>query len=524
MKKITYILASLSLLSCFSCGKDFLDISPYDKKVVGNFYKTPDDAFQALVAAYDVLQWGDYDNIIMLSEVSSDDCFGGCGASDDQRYQVWDDFLDYGFFDPHVGTWKRYYTGIYRTNIFLKYVDNVDWGDQSELKNRYISECRFLRAYYYFDLVRLFGNVPLLTEILDVDELNVPQADPADVYKVIGEDLKFAIENMPSVPYQQIPTTEYGRITKWAAEALMGRVYLYYTGYYNQPDLVGVVTKPDVRDYIDDVINNSGYALIDTFPQLWIQALDKFVGEDNIETVFPIKYTIKGYGDANLQDGNRWETMIGLRNQTIVPYANGWGAATINSKLFLEWPKGDTRRDATIIAWDSLGIVYNQSDQREYTGYNWKKLLVIANPDGTNSTTAGGGNFMYDNPNDQPEIRFADVLLMGAELHLDDNLTLAQTYFDRIRDRAFLDNTHRITLTGDQAGKSIIMEERRWELACEGLRYWDLLRQGLDVAKAAIDCGDPYPVTFRPETKGLYSIPQSEIDLSDGVLLQNPGW
>ena len=83
MKKINYILASFSLLSCLSCGENFLDVSPYDKKVVGNFYKTPADAFEALVAAYDVLQWGGYDNILMLSEVASDNCFGGCGASDD---------------------------------------------------------------------------------------------------------------------------------------------------------------------------------------------------------------------------------------------------------------------------------------------------------------------------------------------------------------------------------------------------------------------------------------------------------
>ena len=533
MKRINIFLAFITMLSYISCEKDFLDRYPYDKKVVGNFYKTPQDAYEALVAAYDVLQGSvvgdnDYDNIILISEIASDDCYGGAGANDDYRLQVWDDFQNV-FISPHDLQWRKYYRGIYRANVFLENVANVEWGTSEDLKNRFISEARFLRAYFYFDLVRMFGHVPLLTEVADAENLKIPQADPADVYTFIAEDLKFAIDNLPAVPYQSMSTDEYGRVTKWAAEALLSRVFLYYTGYYNQGDIAGIVTKSDVRAYIDDIIDNSGHALVDTFEHLWQYSFENFVGEDNKETVFAIKYTYKDFGDNTKRDGNRWQVMIGLRNQVIIPYGNGWGAATVNPKLWNEYDTNDTRREGTILGWDELGITFVTRDQREYTGYNWRKFVPLTDTLGNLITENYGGNLMRDNYFDYPVIRYSDVLLMGAELHLDDNLSLAQSYYDQVRDRAFLDEEHRISLTNDAAGKSLIMEERRWELALEGHRYWDLLRQGgladnLGVAKAAIDCSDPYAVTFRPETEGVFEIPPTQIELSDGVLIQNPGW
>jgi hypothetical protein len=533
MKKINIFLAVIVLFSYISCEEDFLDRYPYDKKVVGNFYQTPKDAFEALVAAYDVLQGGnvsdnDYDNIILISEIASDNCFGGAGANDDYRLQVWDDF-EPRYYNPHALQWQKYYRGIYRTNVFLENVDNVEWGSSEHLKNRYIAEARFLRAYFYFDLIRLFGHVPLLTEVLDAGSLAVPQADPAEVYEFIAEDLAFAIDNLPAIPYQSIPSSEYGRVTKWAAEGLLARVFLYYTGYYNQNDIAGIVTKSDARAYIDDIVNNSGYALVDTFEHLWHYSFEKFVGEDNIESVFAIKFTYKDFGDNTKRDGNRWQVMIGLRNQIIIPYGRGWGAATVNPGLWNAYDTSDTRREGTILGWDELGLSFTTDDQREYTGYNWRKFCPLTDSLGNLITQELGGDFMRDNYFDYPVIRFSDVLLMGAELHLDDNLSLAQSYFDEVRDRAFLDDQHRITLTNDASGMDLIMEERRFELALEGHRYYDLLRQGglagnLSVAKAAIDCIEPYSVTFKPETEGIFEIPPPQIELSEGTLIQNPGW
>lgn len=528
MKKI-YLALIILITLCWSCGEEWLDVDPYGQKVVGNFYQTPEDALQALVAAYDVLQWSYYDHILQISEAASDNCFGGCGASDDQRYQVWDDFITYGFYNPHDECWAKYWTGIYRCNVLLQNIGNVeDWGSEPELENRYIAEARFLRAYYYFDLVRLWGNVPLLSTLLDVENLNVPPSPPAEVYTLISEDLVYAINNIEAIPYQQIPSIEYGRITKWAAEALLGRVYLYYTDYYGESDLAGVVTRNQVTDYIDDIINNSGYDLVNNYNNLWRQTLDGFVGEDNVETVFPIKYTYKALGDENLHDGNNWQVMIGPRNQTIETFANGWGACTVNPALYHAFEDGDTRRDASILAWDELGLAFDQSDQREYTGYNWRKFVPVWDTvNNEHTTVALGGNYITDNPDDKPEIRFAEVLLIGAELHLADDMALAQQYFDKVRNRAFAGSAPAITVS-----KQAILEERRFELAFEGHRYWDVLRQGMDIANDIIDWDEsdeyfdeaPYPVNFRPETMGLFEVPRSQIDLSQGTLIQNPGW
>ncbi len=135
---------------------------------------------------------------------------------------------------------------------------------------------------------------------------------------------------------------------------------------------------------------------------------------------------------------------------------------------------------------------------------------------GPDRPDANGGDFQIDNFDNYPVIRFSDVLLMGAELNLSTNLAKAQGYYDRIRDRAFFNNSHRNSLTNDANGMKLIMNERWLELALEGHRYWDLLRQGLTVAKQAIDnnTNDQFKVTFRSETKGLFEIPQTQIGLS----------
>ncbi|MFC2138576.1 RagB/SusD family nutrient uptake outer membrane protein [Bacteroidota bacterium] len=561
MKKITILLLIFILISGISCKEDFLNRYPYDKKVVGNFYQTPTDAFEALVAVYDGLQYTpnnpDFTHVIQMTEISSDNCFGGAGTGDDLNLQVFDNFIQ-GLVELNGVQWEKSYRGIYKANVFLQEVENIDWGSQVSLKNRYIGEARFLRAYQYFDLVRIFGNIPLVDKVL-VENFDIPQADPADVYKFIAEDLLFAIENCSDSPYESIPLAEYGRVTKWAAEALLARAFLFYTGYYNKPDLAGVVTKDQVRGYIRDIIDNGHFGLVENFEHLWHYSRDNFVGEDNIETVFAIKYTYKALADPETYDGARWQIMVGLRVRPVPPYGTGWGAATVNQKLWDEWNDDDTRKVGTIVDlrnhfwitsngdtvkramdFDGDGVytdsIYWQNDStttREYTGYNWRKFcpLTLSNDSSINLTESMGANFSLDNFFDWAVIRYSDVLLMAAELYLDSDIGFAQSCFDQVRYRAFNDHNHYSTLTNDDAGKDLILEERRWEFALEGHRYWDLLRHdglagNLATAKQEIDNNEPEPfdVEFRTETEGLYRIPQRQITLSEGLLKQNPGW
>lgn len=521
MKKIFFAIVLLGVFG--ACKKSFLDRTPIASKVEEDFYKTPADAFQALVSAYSVLDISGYGNIALSSEIASDNCFGG-GGNADNGFKQWDRFQTYN--DHNTDAWTKYYQGIYRANVLLQKIEGVSFGNDTATKRQYIAEAHFLRAYFYFDLVRMFGHVPLITQPIEGSNYYVPQASADSVYMTIAADLKMAIAGCMSTSFSSMSSANYGRATKWAAEALLGRVYLYYTGYYGKNDLAGVYTKQDALAALKDVIANSGYGLVDKYANLFrASGAGSFAGQNNKEGVFVIQYTNAGLGNWNQQNGNRMQVMVGIRSQVIEPYYKGWGGATVNPKLWNAYESGDSRKTASIISIADEGLTsqYSLSDQYQYTGYFWKKYtpLYAGRPD------SSGGDFQIDNYDNYVAIRYADVLLMASELSLATDLSGAQTYYDAVRDRAFGDNLHHKALTNDANGVKLLMEERRFELALEGLRYWDLLRQGLDAAKQAIDntsSNSDFTVSFPLATKGLFEIPQSQVNLSNGTLIQNPGF
>ncbi|RAI99833.1 SusD-like starch-binding protein associating with outer membrane [Chitinophaga skermanii] len=523
MKKISLFIIIAGMLS--ACGKNFLDIQPVDKKTIENFYQTPDDAFAGLVSAYSVLNWDGYGNILLTTEIASDNSHGGGGASDNGLRQ-WD--RSEKIYDHNAAAWTKYYTGIYRANVLLENIERVDFKGNDAQKNMYIAEAKFLRAYYYFDVVRMFGHVPLVTKPLKTGEYYVKQASPDSVYAQIATDLNESIPHLLNKKYSEYTSTEYGRATKWAAEALLARVYLYYTGYYNKPDLAGIVNKSNMLTNLADVINNSGYDLVEKYGNIFrasAASTAEYAGQNSKEGIFNIQYTYKGLKDGNERNGNRVQVMIGIRSQNLLPYYTGWGAATINPKTWNAFEAGDTRKlaSAISIAEEGFGNVYSLGDQVQYTGLFQKKYTPLNDKKPEDL----GGDFQIDNYDNYLAIRFSDVLLMAAELNLDVNLGTAQTYYDRVRDRAFGDQTHRKTLVAGATGVKLIMDERRFEFVGEGLRYWDLLRQGLNTAKAAIDntsSDATLNVNFRVETKGLFAIPESQINLSNGTIVQNEGW
>jgi starch-binding outer membrane protein, SusD/RagB family len=530
MNKLRIYLLTAFSLTAGSCGDSFLDTEPMTQVTDGNFYKTPADAYKALVGCYDGLQiiWSDGISFPVASEVFSDNTFGGTGNADGFGYQMIDEFdkarstADASLFN---GNWTNYFKAVYRCNVLLSKVEQIDWTGDEELKAVYESETRFIRAFLYFDMVRLWGNIPLVTA---PTAENIPQAEPSEVYKVIAEDLEFAIANLPAVAFASQPAATYGRVTKWAAESLAARVFLYYTGYYGQTDVAGVITKAEALGYAEDVIANSGHGLVENFEDLWPAAsVDTYAGENNKEVIFSIKYTYTSDYDGNV-DGNHWMVMNGMREQSVYPYGNGWGGATVNGRLWDAYAANDSRRGASIISIEDEEIDFeNQSKQREYTGYYNKKYTPMVDGEGNSlAVELGGTNFMIGQYQDYFSIRFADVLLMAAEL----GSPGAQTYFDDVRERAY-----KTGYTSIPVSKENIMKERRLEFALEGLRYWDLLRQGVQVAAEAIaettevlNGGSPETKTISAskilETKGLQQIPNAQITLSDNVLKQNAGW
>jgi starch-binding outer membrane protein, SusD/RagB family len=537
MKKILYIVTvtvGVALIST-SCMDDFLDVEPMTSVLDNNFYKTPADAEMALIGCYDGYQRTSSNGnqaFYVTSEVLSDNTFGGTGHTDGRGYQVLDRFdkgqslSDNNLFN---GTWADYYSAIFRCNALLTRIEDVNFNGDDVAKNRIIGEARFLRAILYFDLVRLFERVPLLTAPTSA---NVPQSEAVETYKLIAEDLKFAAANIPADAYPKANAAQNdGRVTSYAAKALLARVYLFYTGYYGVDDLG--VTSAEVLAGLEDVIASNEYALVAEFKSLWPAAsyvpaaeneLDRsaYAGEGNSEVVFAQKFNSTQDYNGNV-DGNRWLVMMGLRNTDASPYGRGWGACTVNPRLVTEFAVDDERKVASIIDIEGESIdEFDIEDQREYTGYTNKKYSPTSLPDGT-SNTGGGNDFQISQDQDFIVIRYADVLLMAAEMGSPN----AQGYYDEVRLRA--------GLTSRAANEANILEERKFEFAFEGLRYWDLLRQGLSTAASTIaqtedvlsgNESDEVVITEANilATRGFMQIPNTQITLSNGVLIQNPGW
>lgn len=558
--KLIYLCMAALLGATTSCSDTFLDNKPITTQTAQGYFQSPKNALEGLTGCYNALLLDGWANLYFITTIASDEAFagGGQGESTSGVPFGWDEFKEAGALNQNSDIWAHRYTSIFRCNSLLENLNTVNWGDNASLSNQYAAEARFLRAFYYFDLVRFFGKVPLITS--SVVDIKTPQADPEAVYALIANDLKFAIENLPATAYASIPSSNYGHATKWAAESLMARVFLFYTGRYSKSDLVGVVDKTTALGYVEDVINNGGYGLVSEFKNLWpvssVSGTGTYAGEDNKETIFSIKYTWGAHWGSG---GNKWLISMGLRwhDGTPAPYSWGWGQGTVSKKYGENvFEAGDLRKAATVISVaDELenststfnsdgtvnhkGAAFNSTQFADYTGYFNKKYVPLS-VQGVDKTSgkptfkeypislSESNNAQVDQSQDWVIIRYADVLLMAAEL----GSTNAQTYLDKIRDRAFGDEAHRIPVSIDN-----IRKERQRELALEGIRYWDLLRYGSSVAAQEIN-GDEVVkeggvdktkhIVFDTTKDGLFQIPNDEIDKSfiDGThyLVQNPGW
>lgn len=562
MNKIKINVLAMSLaggLCMTSCSDSFLDTSSKTESTTGTFYKSENDAWRALIGCYD--GWRQTTSaqgfaIYLASTIMSDECFGGTGNADGYGYQAVDRFdqsispSDVNFY---ASEWKNYYAALYRCNSLLSYEEQINWTDEAK-HGLYMGECRAIRAILYFDMVRFWGNIPLFTE--PVNE-NREQADPKDVFKVIFDDLKYAVENIPADAYPKANAAQNdGHVTRYAAEALLARAYLFYTGYYGaEPE---GVTKADALAAVEDIIASGEFSLIPEFKNLWPGASagiaeigdsetlqGTYTGDGNAETVLAQKFTnTQDYNGNN--DGNRWLVMLGMRGINYAPYGKGWGGCTVNPLFVKKFGNGDARLAASVIDIDGEGISkiddfekYHKKDQREYTGFVVKKYAPLCFKDGTSASKIdGSGDFQTSQHQDYVVVRYSDVLLMAAELGSPN----AQKYFNMVRERAYTtaDADGKLVLSSKYSevavSKESIINERALEFAFEGIRYFDLLRQGVDYAANAIainnvevlNGGNPATVTISAEnikkTKGLAQIPSTQITLSNGVLKQNAGW
>lgn len=561
-------LGVIALGTLSSCGDDWMDVASKTESDSNNFYKSQEDGLRSLYACYDgwqrTVSGGPSEDpsidftVYQLTETMSDECFGGTGNTDPRNTQILDRFdltQAPSYTDLNNGLWTAYYKAIFRCNEFIDKAEGITWDDENA-KKTYLGETHALRALCYFDMVRLWENIPLLEHATkDI----VPQAAPDSVYALVISDLKYAIENIPANAYpKKDAATNDGHVTKYGAEAILARTYLYYRGYYGkEPDELGL-TKADALAACEDIINSGEFKLVPRFKDLWPASSDdksggyvglwahensSWAGAGNSETVLSMKFNYTQDYNGNA-DGNLFQKMVGMRTGKCAydRYGQGWGGCTVTPEAASAYSTGDTRRSASIIDASQLsGYEDNYiADQREYTGYFTKKYTPLskhaAAGDGTilHYTEGVGVDFQISQFQDWVLVRYADVLLMAAELGSPN----AQTYFDEVRKRAYTEDDG-TTVSGNYsqqaATKENIMKERKLEFAFEGIRYWDELRQGLEHAANEIagswsvkDGGANATVSIDAQNiinkRGLIQIPNTQITLSNGLLKQNPGW
>ena len=572
MKKILYFAAVAVCASLVSC-ESFLDTTNYWSKTTEDFPANQADAEQILTGIYNNLNVSIGNNVhqnhFLWSLAASDDCLGGGGAND-QAMQAHDLLLNFGA-NLYEGFYKDRYTGIARANVAIETFANCGL-DEATL-NQYLGEAYFLRAWYYYELASMFGNIPCpVTSSADATQ---PQISGEALWGQILQDAKTAADIMPST----VTDRGNGHVDKYCAEALLGRAYLFYSGFYGDEDVTlpngETLTKADVQAAITDCVNNSGYSLVPEYHNLWSYTNRICVEDDlspwkgngyeyvnndggvNPEAMFIIKFNTQPSWGTTIGYSNQTALFMGVRGQSAdqdhFPFGTGWGMCPVNPSLVADWKAtepNDPRLDASIISVDKWNYKFGGDSNIQETGYYqtktmpvigrksdgsgfWKSYVNEMYP-GLTWSEGNEDNFQLNLIDDMVMIRFAEVLLMDAELNGN------QASFDAVRARAGLPSK---PLTEEN-----LRNERRWELAFEGVRYGDMRRYGEAYAVAALDkqegvaCynsgvqGTNHAAQFNggygqrySKTKGFVALPSAQLSLSASAgeqykYQQNEGW
>jgi len=562
----TVVASAMLFTSCES----FLDTESITKKNTSNYPQTVGDAQQVLAGIYNnlnVVNANPQSSYLYAAELASDDRFGG-GGENDKQMQAEDLLMNYGP-DMLGQFWKDRYAGINRANTAILTLGNCTGYSDDNQKNQMLGEAYFLRAYYYYELASLYGNIPLVLDLaLEVH----PQVTPDVMWGQICTDLKKAVDLMPA---NKFGTLASGHVDKWTAEAMLGRAFLFYTGYYSKADVTLAdgttkLTTADVSALIDDCVKNSGYSLVPDYRNLWAYTNRltkerysftkgkglKWVEDDkavNPEAMFMIKFSEFASWSTTIGYSNGYALHMGMRGGqdygNTFPFGQGWGAGPVASNLWKDWAAAeptDKRRAASICDIPTELPNYKKGgwadfvQETDYYGKKWSPITcrtVDAKGDSTYNVgfdvvmynyTAQLTNMQLSNIHDLVLLRFAEVLLMQSELEKNvDGI-------NKVRARAGLPA---ISVYSDDALRS----ERRWELNCEGVRWNDIRRW--HIAETALAAQNNQPTYFKgvadvnatahngggyvaryKATGGFFPIPQTQISLSAGLYKQNPGW
>ncbi len=498
IKILGVLLAGTMLISC----NKWVDYNPKDDFKITDleYFKSEADYRSTAVGAYAPLQW--LNQIVPIGDIISDNSVtGGESASDVLSLQQINNFTHTSVNGTTADLWQSCYEGINRANYMQQYKDKNPAGTTITFvgKDALYGEVYFVRAYYYFTLVKMFGGVPLFTDrrLTLADQGTLKRATATDVYKQIETDLASAIAVLPAVQ------VEKGRATKYAAQALLGKVLLYQNKF------------APAAAMLDNVINSNAFSLVADFNSIFLPS-----GENGPESVFEIQYSngsaTYDWGHVTRGQGNYSVQQCGIRGlngSAAMPYSPGWSTNLPTQNLAAAYTAGDKRKAVTVLdieayktANPAFNITYQVAPYQNTGLYNQKYLP-------RKGETSGQIELNYSN--NFRTIRYADVLLMAAEAYNKSaNDLKAQTYLNLVRRRAFGNTLNDITATGNTLYDAILAE-RRLETAMEGDRFFDLVRTG----KATVVLG---PLGFVAGKHELFPIPQGEVELAG--LTQNPGY
>ena len=575
----------LAVLAVASCEK-FLDTVSYTESNTSNYPASAQDAMQLVTGIYAALNQASYEpsaHSFIANLTMSDECFGG-GGQDDYEIQAYDHFL---YFEPNaqLDFWTPYYSGITRANMAIANLDKVE---DEELRNQLLGEAWFLRSFFLFDLTQQFGEIPLVATVPNsVSEAAVYPAPGTieEIYGNIAAGLKKAIEIMPNQKWNQC-VSGLRHATKWDAEALLARVYLFYTGFYSDKNGENINALPLVdtetfeiinetigKDYVisklEDCIANSGHSLVSDFRLMWpyMNSVTKpqytyakdipgtWITDDvNPEEMFSICYSNVAESSRNR---NKFDQYLGVRKRSnyevnAFPFSRGYGMATVNPYVWTQWDieePGDLRKAASIYnvndeMADPSKYSWGNDNQMEESGFWQKKYQAwgaVVNGSfwyefSSVSDYGGGGSDLGrgHSPQNVQIIRFADVLLMHSELTDGKTIYNGKSGMNAVRAR--------VGLPDKAYSVDALRMERKHELAFEGIRYNDMRRYGKAYCLAALktqlgqpirnaggawitmkDQGAGYEARYNA-TWGFRPFPASEVLLSAGVLKQNEGW
>lgn len=541
MKKNILKTLSLILIPCsiFLTGcKDYMTELEPGTTLLEDFYTSTDAAVQNVTGCYTPLMW-EYNNTYIsewfIGDIASDDALKGGGNTVDMADAY--DIENWRTTDRNallLNFYRAQFQGIGRCNLAIEYISKTAVGMDEEfteeMKNRLLGEVYYLRAYYYFRLVRIFAGVPMPLEVIrSSEDWGMPRASVDAMYNQIVDDLKKAQANLWLK--SEYAEADMGRATKGAAEAMLMKVHLYMGSPYWQKQ--GVTKSPDdcfaaAKAWGDSIIASGEYDLCPNYEDNFTCA-----GENGIESVFEIQYAEVAWGDYGegfgYTAGSFTQVLIRSRNASV---GGGWGFNHPTQNLYNEFEAGDIRRDVAILIPDTSIIPdYQPLSEETYLGNNMlnNKYGMYRDP-----ADVGGGYGKWSlhasrGPLNNKQIRYADVLLMYAEacLGMGDAGT-ALIYINKVRSRVGLP-------AASTADNATLRHERRCELAMEGHRWFDLVRWEGVAGNGLKAHMDAYKATETAEAQHhmqefvagkheIFPIPQEEMQLNSTPMTQNPGY